>query len=130
MKVTPRLMFGLRWSRMIEWARDVYAEKPGANELFHMGLMSVRAMLTPVSKKEYFHRMLKCHHCDVFNKARKSCRNGALGCGCYTPYKAIAPVDCWLYEQDKSKGWGAPEKKKDEKFITLFLHYITNHPIL
>ena len=109
--IKKRIMFGLKYGRVIEWIKDVRAEKPGINELFHMAIMSVRAAFTPVSKKEYFHRMYVCHHCPIFNKIRKSSRNGEQGCGCYTPYKAIAPVDCWLYEQDKTKGWHAPVKQ-------------------
>jgi hypothetical protein len=110
MKSRFRIFFGLRYSRIPAWIRDVWAEKPGLSEFIHMGIMSIKAALAPVSKKEYFHRMLVCYHCPVFNRKLKSCRNGEQGCGCYVPYKAIAPVKCWLNESDASKGWEIPEK--------------------
>lgn len=109
MKFRP--IFGLKWVRFIEWTRDVRAERPGLNEFYHMTVLTIKSVLKPISRKAYLHRLWICHRCPVFNRKLKSCRNGADGCGCYTPYKALGPVDCWLREGDKTKGWGKGDSR-------------------
>lgn len=120
-----RPLFGLKFRRFIEWTRDIKAEKPGVDEFYHMGLLALKAMLRPISSKAYRHRLTTCYRCPVFNRKLKSCRNGENGCGCYTPYKALGPVDCWLREQTEPvriegrwlgtlDGWG----KEDPRYET------------
>lgn len=108
-----RLIFGLKWKRLPEWLRDLKAEGPGVDELWHMTVLACKAIRYPISRQAYIHRMFICHRCPVFNRKLKSCRNGEMGCGCYTPYKALAPVDCWLRESgaDLLPSWG----KKDPR---------------
>lgn len=103
-----RFMFGMKWERMIEWTKDVWREKPGIGELYMMTRMAIRAYLSPIPRDEYLKRLLICEHCPVFDKQFKACRNGERGCGCFTPYKALANVECWLREQDPEgkAGWG------------------------
>lgn len=109
-KQNLRLMFGLRWYRMIQWWRDIYSEKPGVNEFYHMTLMAIKALFNPIKKNRWMHRMNICYHCPVFNKTLRNCRKGEQGCGCFVPYKALAEVDCWLREQDGKSGWGIADK--------------------
>lgn len=115
-----RLLFGLKWVRFVEWTRDVQAEKPGLTEFYDMTVLTIKSVLQPIGRKAYIRRLRICHRCPVFNRKLKSCRNGEHGCGCYTPYKALGPVDCWLREQNGAvvvngrlslpkEGWG----KKD-----------------
>lgn len=101
-----RFMFGLRWVRMAQWAKDVWREKPGVGELYMMTRMAIRAMLSPIPKHLYLERLTVCSRCDVYNHAMKSCRKGERGCGCYVPYKALARVQCWKEEQNANTGWG------------------------
>lgn len=101
-------MFGLKWSRFPSWVADVWREKPGAIEMFMMAKMAARALISPISKREYIARLTYCEtKCPVFNHRTKACRNGEQGCGCYVPYKALAHVKCWKEEQDANTGWGA-----------------------
>lgn len=98
--------FGLKWSRMLGWVRDVWAEKPGLHELIYMAEMALHVLIHPVNSKTYHARLLQCRHCPIYNKSRKSCRNGNKGCGCYLPYKALSPkATCWLCESHGLKGW-------------------------
>jgi len=101
--------FGLRWPRMCEWMKDIWREKPGIVEMFMMTRMAIRAIITPIPKPLYIARLRYCEEkCPVFNHVTKACRHGEDGCGCYVPYKALAPrVKCWKEEQDPKTGWGA-----------------------
>ena len=108
---TTRLLFGLKWGRFVEWTRDIRAEKPGPDEFYHMTLLAIKSVLRPISRKAYLHRLFVCHRCPVFNRKLKSCRNGEQGCGCYTPYKALGPVDCWSRESNPQAGWGRSDPR-------------------
>lgn len=109
LKIKLRFLFGLRWRRMKEWTQDILSERPGPYEMYRMTLMAGRALISPISRKQYLNRLLICEHCPIFNPVLKNCRKGELGCGCYVPYKALAQVDCWLREQDPKKGWGVAD---------------------
>lgn len=103
-------MFGLKWKRLGEWLADIKAEQPGAIEFYLMARLMLRIFFVyrtrAYARKNYIHRLTVCHRCPVFDRRLKRCRNGERGCGCYTPFKALAPVDCWSRETDKAAGWG------------------------
>ncbi len=107
------LLFTLKRKRFGEWLSDLRAEKPGISEFYLMGKLMVKIFFHPrpleLKRKVYFRRLLICHHCPVFDKTLKRCRKGNDGCGCYVPFKALAPVDCWAREKDARKGWGLAE---------------------
>lgn len=113
------LLFGLKRKRFVEWLSDIKAEKPGLSEFYLMAKLMVKRFMMPrssaVSKANYFHRLWVCHHCHIFDKQLKRCRNGEEGCGCYTPFKALAPVDCWLVEEKRAGGWGLADYKGIEE---------------
>lgn len=106
-------LFTLKLKRLREWFCDLRAEKPGLSEFYLMGMLMLRIFLYPrtlaVKRRVYFHRLSVCHRCPIFDKRLKRCRNGEQGCGCYIPFKALAPVDGWLREQGKSGCWGMAE---------------------
>lgn len=114
------LLFGLKRKRFIEWLSDIKAEKPGISEFYMMGKLMVKRFMMPrsyaVSKANYFHRLWVCHHCPIFDKKLKRCRRGEDGCGCYIPFKALAPVDGWLREQKRAGCWGLSDYRGIEKF--------------
>lgn len=104
------LLFNLKLKRFVEWLADLSAEKPGASEFYLMARLMLKALLTgrscTVAREDYFHRLMICHRCPIFDRKLKRCRKGESGCGCYVPFKALAPVDCWLRELDANAGWG------------------------
>jgi len=124
-----RPLFGLKWSRVPEWIKDLRNEQPGLDEYMSMALMTLKAVLRPISHREYIHRLTVCHRCPIFNKQFKSCRNGEQGCGCYVAYKAKAPVDCWLREQDPKKGWGIADLAQSPKKSLQIEQPLINLPI-
>lgn len=107
------VLFSLKRKRMFEWFSDLRAEKPGLSEFYLMGKLMLKIFLYPrplaVKRKVYFHRLWVCHHCPVFDKTLKRCRKGEDGCGCYIPFKALAPVNGWLRETGKQGCWGLAE---------------------
>lgn len=107
------LLFRLKIKRLAEWSRDLSAEKPGLSEFHLMGKLLLKAALSgrslAVGRHNYFQRLLTCHRCPVFDRKLKRCRNGERGCGCYMPFKALAPVSGWLRETGQKGCWGADE---------------------
>lgn len=103
-------LFNLKIKRIFEWYCDLRAEKPGLSEFYLMAKLLLRAALSgrtrEIARKNYFRRLLLCHRCPVYDPRLKRCRQGEKGCGCYVPFKALAPVDCWIRETDKNLGWG------------------------
>lgn len=122
------ILFGLKWKRLFEWFNDLRAEKPGLSEFYLMGKLMLKIFFVPRSaqyaRKDYFRRLWICHHCPIFDKQLKRCRKGEQGCGCYVPFKALAPVDCWLRDSDAKAGWGVSEyaEKKNLSYMKFFLH--------
>lgn len=112
------LLFTLKRKRFAEWLSDLRAEKPGLSEFYLMGKLMLKIFLYPrplaVKRSVYFRRLWVCHHCPIFDPALKRCRKGEEGCGCYIPFKALAPVDGWLREQGKSGCWGLAEYKGEK----------------
>lgn len=106
-------LFSLKWKRLFEWFSDLREEKPGISEFYLMGKLMLKIFLYPralsIKRKVYFRRLWICHHCPVFDRKLKRCRNGEDGCGCYLPFKALAPVDGWLRETGKAGCWGLAE---------------------
>lgn len=108
--------FGLKFSRFAEWFADIRAEQPGPLEFLQMGRLFVRMLANPrrlaPARADYLHRLSVCERCPIFDRTLKRCRSkDGRGCGCYVPFKALAPVDCWLREQDPSgvAGWGVAD---------------------
>ena len=131
------LLFGLKWKRFSEWLCDLKAEKPGLIEFYLMSKLMLKIFFVPrtfeYARKNYFQRLLICHRCPIFDKRLKRCRKGELGCGCYVPFKALAPVDCWLRETDKSAGWGLAEyqgKPWHEFYFALFVKIFSQFTLL
>lgn len=113
------VLFNLKAKRFVEWCADLKAEKPGLSEFYLMGRLMVKIFFVPRSfaqaRRNYRQRLLICSHCPIFDRALKRCRNGERGCGCYIPFKALAPVNGWLREQGEEGCWGLAEYKGEHK---------------
>jgi hypothetical protein len=121
-------LFGLKRKRFVEWLADIRAEQPGISEFYLMAKLLAKVFLYSrplgVKRRVYFHRLRVCYNCPVFDSKLKRCRNGEDGCGCYVPFKALAPVDCWLREQGKAAGWGLSDYCGNEKPLALPIAFI------
>lgn len=110
MRRIPKIVFGLRYERLNEW-REVLKEEGrsmGPKQWWHLLREATRALLYPVSRNKYLHRLVTCHRCPLYDKQLKRCRpyTGApVGCGCFVPYRAVSPAPCWLRERFPDQGW-------------------------
>ena len=59
---------------------------------------AIKIAVKRVGRRKWFSRMMICYRCPIFNSYSKRCRpfdGSVLGCGCYTPYKALLEDECW-----------------------------------
>lgn len=74
--------------RRKEWIRVLMIERRSAH-----WMDMIRLLLSGwVDRKTWFHRMLKCHHCPIFDRDLKRCGPIGfpnLGCRCFCPIKAL-----------------------------------------
>lgn len=97
--------FGFKRSRFTEWA-EVLKEEQRSKTFWGkaaLGLTLLRAALRlgRVNRKEWRRRMRVCRKCPIFGPGLKRCRRysaSKMGCGCYTPFAALALEHCWAFE--------------------------------
>jgi hypothetical protein len=109
-RAIPRLVFGLKWKRLRQW-REVLQEEGRSMTLkswWHMAGQAFQALLSPVPRDLYLHRLYTCRRCPLYDSGLRRCRpytGSPNGCGCFVPYKAIAPEPCWLRQRFPDQGW-------------------------
>lgn len=105
-----RGLLGLKWKRVKEW-REVLKEEGrsmGPKQWWHLLCEAGNAILYPVGRAKYTHRLTVCQRCPIYDRGLKRCRpytGSALGCSCYVPYRAVSPAPCWLRERFPDQGW-------------------------
>jgi len=117
----PKLIFGLRNSRIREWLYVLKIE--GGNltllekisTLRKMGIFASTALFDKTPKSVARQRYKTCLRCIVFNPTTRACRaarvvrNGEIekyGCGCYVPYLVVSSrKPCWAKERNDERGW-------------------------
>lgn len=105
-----RLLFGLKWARFKEW-REVLEEEGRTmtwRSWLHMAGEAVAALIWPVNRSLYRHRIRTCMKCPLYDRGLRRCRpytGSEAGCGCFVPYRAQTPSPCWWRERDPTKGW-------------------------
>ena len=89
-------IFGLKLARYRQWLRVV------RDEGRRVGLRALVASIAEtlrhgtVSRATWQTRMRDCARCPVYDRPRRTCRRGNLGCGCYMPLKAaFKGPQCW-----------------------------------
>lgn len=110
MHLTGKGLLGLKWARIGQW-REVLKEEGrsmGPKAWWHLLCEAGNALLYPVGRDKYIHRLTICHRCPIYDKGLKRCRpytGSNLGCGCFVPYKAVSPSPCYARQLDPSLGW-------------------------
>jgi hypothetical protein len=108
----PKIIFGLRYSRLLEWFKVMKLELDEMSwkdkyKLFKaLTRLAIHRMFKPLPKELVRRRYKTCQQCIVFDPENKRCRNGEYGCGCYTPYLVVASdKPCWGRERNSKRGW-------------------------
>lgn len=86
-----------RFRRIREWANVARLEARRASPLgFLRFLWSVVILGDRVSPSVWTRRMRTCRACPIYDRENRRCRGPGtmshLGCGCYTPWTALAPA--------------------------------------
>lgn len=84
--------------RFREFLRVAFGPKVSWRDYLEILKASIQIIRSPYSQSVWRERMRACYNCPIFNKDRKTCRpfpDSVMGCGCYTPYKALVKSQCW-----------------------------------
>jgi hypothetical protein len=89
---------GFKPSRIREWRTAVASEAKTLGWGVLLTELAKGALgLGGVSRWRWRARARACRACPVFDRGRRMCRNGELGCGCYMPAKSlVAGGACWI----------------------------------
>lgn len=102
--------------RLQQWRNVLWRERGAGHPL--PWLKMLRGILTPVPRAVWRSRLrYGCYQCPIFDKATLTCSSvhpklAGLGCGCFVPFKALAPEPyehgCWGQAKFGSTfGWPA-----------------------
>lgn len=115
--ILTRRIFGFKLIRFLEFGGVFVSEVgPAAwpKRIWIIGKIVVALLKAKRQPREvYQERMMKgCRNCVIYNRQTKQCgssEEGALGCGCYMPFKAAladTPEDgCWFEQETGTKMW-------------------------
>ena len=99
--------------RFHEWRRVVALEATRIN-WWRLALDMIRVTILGLfdrkrTRARWFRRMRTCQRCFVYDPELKRCRphsQSRLGCGCYSPFKALFERGaCWGRAEDVAPGW-------------------------
>jgi len=106
-------LLSFKMSRWRDWVRIVYSESGRVGVvkvIWSMAVALVRRKRIP--KAEWRRRLRVCNQCLIYNHQKKQCLREIedskfLGCGCYTPFKAMVESRCWGRRNiGEDFGWG------------------------
>lgn len=97
--------FGLRWRRLLEWARVLReaGRTLTLRDLLAMVRLALIGQPSPSAAADY----RVCVRCPFHDLTLRQC----LGCGCYMPYKLATGGTCWAREQDPASRIGFPKNQ-------------------
>lgn len=90
----------LKKERWLEWAEVLGSSYKGLNKVGRLLLLRkilwLGLFVGLVSGVEYRRRLLRCGRCVVYDRSRRVCGRGGVGCGCYMPVKSLSSRSiCW-----------------------------------
>lgn len=88
----------ISWRRFKEFLRVAFGPRVTFRDYIKILKAACKILKSPYTQELWRHRMTVCYRCPIFNKDLKTCRpfpKSAMGCGCYTPYKALVEYHCW-----------------------------------
>lgn len=103
-------ILGFKAVRYADWWK-VLKEEGGRLTLgdwFRLVVLALKGITNREKGVGFSGKMLGCHRCLLFNKEKKKCGEGDVGCGCYMPFKIALGGDCWANEQgveEDGVGW-------------------------
>lgn len=106
-------IIGLKLAKWKQWL-EVLAEE-GKNLTWRDWLgMAWLGLWIPFTsdRKLWRARMRACRKCPIYDQTLRRCRpftGSPLGCGCFTPLKAMTTAQCWARENVKDSWFGWPE---------------------
>lgn len=112
--------------RFSQW-RDVLEEESNQSGALALFRSMVWALVTGAypGRAEWRRRMRTCPGCPVYDRGMKRCRpwtGSPVGCGCFTPFKALVKrkgKGCWGDENIPGFQWGWEATRLHRAFLLL-----------